>query len=632
MHEEKRPQDTSQRDESAIGGSKLDGDVAESVVDSVQAVSSPSNNEVADAGVEDIQVSSTTTTTSPGDGAPPISSPDVPTTLPPPSSGDVASTSGDLSLETPTSGVLVSSTVVVSPETDSNVASSPSILVNNNSNNNNNGNKDGDGNEEGGSKDESGTSDSSSDSGESSSNSSSSGIDDTLFDEALSEDGGEESRAGREPLGNEGLPKEGEQNHSSVLPEGEKGMKKNGGSSETDHTKLSQRPHSVSSPDHTTSRRKVREISDPDEFLIHLQDILERIHKIFYERYDTIYPDGVDATNSNDTPTGSTHTDLDLKQIIPEHRQSILKDCRILFTGVIPTNMPTRKNPEWNTARAFGATIHTSLVPGLNSSKEEDVLSATTHVIAGKPGTTKLLEARRMPGVKIVNPHWLWACAECWKKVDEEKFPAVAEKRQSGDGIRQSTKERPKLTEAGEGGNGLNRKELEGARETIESVLGSKPEHESDQDSDSEDDDIFKKSTYTELARMDTTELKRHLSMESRLSVSDAELEKMDAEVDAEISSSSEAEGEREELGSHVELIDNEDNLSYEKFAGTHASQDIDVLERLRRKRTFADLEASSSSESLIVEQLNESFVSDNDMGEEESGEEEDELGALLGF
>ena len=37
---------------------------------------------------------------------------------------------------------------------------------------------------------------------------------------------------------------------------------------------------------------------------------------------------------------------------------------------------------------------------------------------------------------------------------------------------------------------------------------------------------------------MDTTELKRHLSIESRLSVSDEELGRMDAEVEAEISSS----------------------------------------------------------------------------------------------
>ena len=42
----------------------------------------------------------------------------------------------------------------------------------------------------------------------------------------------------------------------------------------------------------------------------------------------------------------------DLKQIIPELCRSVLSDCRILFTGVVPTNLPARKNPEWNTAHS----------------------------------------------------------------------------------------------------------------------------------------------------------------------------------------------------------------------------------------------------------------------------------------
>ena len=80
-----------------------------------------------------------------------------------------------------------------------------------------------------------------------------------------------------------------------------------------------------------------------------------------------------------------------------------------------------------------------------------------------------------------------------------------------------------------------------------------------------------------------------------------------------------------EEVGADV---DNEDALSYEKFAGMHVSQGIEVLERLRRKQRIVDLE-SSSAESLC--QLNDSLVNDNDACEE-TDDEEDELGALLGF
>jgi hypothetical protein len=32
-------------------------------------------------------------------------------------------------------------------------------------------------------------------------------------------------------------------------------------------------------------------------------------------------------------------------------------------------------------------------------------------------------EAKRMAGMRIVTPDWLWACAERWEKVDERLYP-----------------------------------------------------------------------------------------------------------------------------------------------------------------------------------------------------------------
>ena len=295
---------------------------------------------------------------------------------------------------------------------------------NNNNSNDNSGDEDDNKNGEAKVKAESGTSDTSSDSEDSIS--SSSGIDDTLFDQLPSGEGEESGN----PLRKTDSSEPREDNLSGVASVSGENISGNGKLEDQNSPQVS--TTSPSPPNHATDRpvrRRVRKIEDPDDFLVHLLDIFERIHRVFYERLSVTYPEGVDAITSANMPNDSTHPNLDLKQIIPELRQSVLKDCRILFTGVVPTNMPPRKNPEWNTARAFGATIHSSLVPGLNSSKQEDILSATTHVIAGKPGTTKLQEARRMPGVQIVSPRWLWACAECWKKVEEEKFPAVLEKR-----------------------------------------------------------------------------------------------------------------------------------------------------------------------------------------------------------
>ena len=150
------------------------------------------------------------------------------------------------------------------------------------------------------------------------------------------------------------------------------------------------------------------DIQDPDNFLVHLAVTLTKIHKIFYAEYDT-------SNSRHHNVNASLHINTpDLKEIIPRLRNSVLQDCRILFTGVIPTNVPPERCPEWNTARAFGATIHTTLVGNCDK-----MYKPTTHLIVGKVGTSKLHEARRMPDIKIVDCSWLWASAESWQRADE---------------------------------------------------------------------------------------------------------------------------------------------------------------------------------------------------------------------
>ena len=488
---------------------------------------------------------------------------------------------------------------------------------------NNNNNKDGDGTSKNG---KGSDSDTSSDS--SSSISSSSGIDDSLFDDMAARDAGDEG--------------EGEAGVSSTGQNGEAA-----GSTGTDpsgSTKASDLSANMSEKDYKRTAPPPIEIKDPDTFLLQLADILERVHAIFYEQYD-----GMTLSRSRDC------TIPDLKKIIPELRQSILKGCRILFTGIIPTNTPPRKNAEWRTARAFGATIHTELIPGLDSTSEDEALRATTHVIAGKPGTTKMHEASRLPGVKIISAKWLWTCAEHWKRVDEADFeldhPAGKKRRQDRVNDPPTSKRRSLPVESSQDDDG---KMAEEAASSIENLRRSfdkstapdesapvTADAEDSEDSSSSDDNIFKNSVaLTSLAKMDTTQLKRHLSLESQLSVSDEELVRMDAEVEAEISESSSSSSSGggdggEELGTHLELPDHNDNLSYENFAGTDSSDDLDSVLLERRKRKFDELGGSSSSESDVpaVESfLNESVVSDEDLVKSGDEEEEDELSKLLGF
>ena len=173
----------------------------------------------------------------------------------------------------------------------------------------------------------------------------------------------------------------------------------------------SNQPNKETKPHSSVSRinRLPSDIQDPDNFLVHLAATLSKIHKIFYAEYDA-------SSAGHQNVIVSSHINTpDLKEIIPRLRNSVLQDCRILFTGVIPTNVPPERCPEWNTARAFGATIHNTLVGG-NCDK---MFKPTTHLIVGKVGTSKLHEARRMPDIKIVECSWLWASAESWQHADE---------------------------------------------------------------------------------------------------------------------------------------------------------------------------------------------------------------------
>jgi RNA polymerase II subunit A-like phosphatase len=163
------------------------------------------------------------------------------------------------------------------------------------------------------------------------------------------------------------------------------------------------------SPEKPPKQRK--KIRDNDNFLLHLGDILERIHQSFYKAHT--------ALSSGENP--STRPP-DVKLIIPELRFSVFRSVRILFTGVIPNNQPVERNREWNTARAFGAEIHTDVELGLDSTHEWKRKRATTHVVVGKKGTEKLKKALKVPGLKFVTVKWLWACAEQWKVLSEENY------------------------------------------------------------------------------------------------------------------------------------------------------------------------------------------------------------------
>lgn len=137
------------------------------------------------------------------------------------------------------------------------------------------------------------------------------------------------------------------------------------------------------------------EIEDPDDYLLYLEDILKRIHRTFYERYDRM--------ESGAVP--------DLKKVIPEVRSQVLKGTKLVFSGLVPTHIKLEQSKAYQVARSLGAEV------------TQDLEDDTTHLVAVRPGTAKVNAGRRKKNLKIVTPDWLWSCAECWEHVEERIFP-----------------------------------------------------------------------------------------------------------------------------------------------------------------------------------------------------------------
>lgn len=153
------------------------------------------------------------------------------------------------------------------------------------------------------------------------------------------------------------------------------------------------------------------EWDDDDDYLLHLEEILTRIHKAYYGMYEQFQ-----STDSKELP--------DLKTIIPYVRKKTLKGCNIVFSGMFPLNVPLEKSRAYITAKALGANVHNDIVQ--RKTKNGTDSEVTTHLVAAKPGTGKHKSALKARGIHIVSGDWLWACNERWEWVDESLYPLIS--------------------------------------------------------------------------------------------------------------------------------------------------------------------------------------------------------------
>ncbi|KAM9633463.1 RNA polymerase II subunit A C-terminal domain phosphatase isoform 2-T2 [Trichechus inunguis] len=146
------------------------------------------------------------------------------------------------------------------------------------------------------------------------------------------------------------------------------------------------------------------EDADDDDHLVHLEEILVRVHTDYYAKYDRYL-------------NKETEEAPDIRKIVPELKSKVLADVAIIFSGLHPTNFPVEKTREHYHATALGARILTNLV------LSPDDPNRATHLIAARAGTEKVRQAQECRHLHVVNPDWLWSCLERWDKVEEQLFP-----------------------------------------------------------------------------------------------------------------------------------------------------------------------------------------------------------------
>lgn len=161
---------------------------------------------------------------------------------------------------------------------------------------------------------------------------------------------------------------------------------------------------------------------DLDDYLFYLDEVLEKVHFAFYSTLDAVKSKGGTALKDAEITKYCTAKTInpDVRVIVPQLRRQTLRGCNIVFTGVVPTNVPLEKSKAWKTAVSLGARVTQDIVP---KKQHGDAGLYTTHVVAARHGTHKAHKAFRNPEIHLVNPTWLWCASERWEWPEESLFP-----------------------------------------------------------------------------------------------------------------------------------------------------------------------------------------------------------------
>ncbi|KAK4519428.1 uncharacterized protein ATC70_009663 [Mucor velutinosus] len=131
---------------------------------------------------------------------------------------------------------------------------------------------------------------------------------------------------------------------------------------------------------------------DADRILQVIDRALTNVHDEFYRRVD------------------EGESEPHVAVILPEIKRNVLKDCTLVFSGVIPLHYRPQDATIWKMATAFGATCL------------EELTGKVTHLVAANAGTSKVNTARKYPHIKIVSPPWLMNSIWSFKRENEAPY------------------------------------------------------------------------------------------------------------------------------------------------------------------------------------------------------------------
>ncbi|KAL8341412.1 hypothetical protein RB601_005601 [Gaeumannomyces tritici] len=144
---------------------------------------------------------------------------------------------------------------------------------------------------------------------------------------------------------------------------------------------------------------------DDDSELAYLEQHLTQLHEAFYRAHDA---EVASAKKSADDQTNPP----DVGNVLDGLKAKVLRGTRIVLSGLVPVGVDARQSEIGLQARSFGATIRGK------------VSKRVTHLVVSnsRARTQKMVEAERIPGIKMVNQDWLINSLSQWKHLDETPY------------------------------------------------------------------------------------------------------------------------------------------------------------------------------------------------------------------